>query len=50
MTSGAFVVQAFIGSSMEDLRSAIVEGNLAIENELVIDAQEDEEFWISVGR
>lgn len=43
-------VEAFMGSSMANLQSAILKNDLATETEFVIEAQQDEEFWISVGR
>ena len=43
-------VAVFTGASVSELETAILDDNSFSDNEFVIDAEEDEEYWISVGR
>lgn len=43
-------VAVFRGSSVSELETAILDDNSSSDNEFVIEAEEDEEYWISVGR
>ncbi len=41
---------AFTGSSIAELQSAVLEENITAASEFLVDAQQGETYWISVGR
>lgn len=48
-SGGDHVVAAFSGSSVSDLQSVMLENDSTTENEFVVEAQEGEEYRISIG-
>lgn len=48
-SGGDHVVAAFSGSSVSDLQSVMLENDSTTENEFVVEAQEAEEYRISIG-